>query len=211
MKGKLLGVVLAALLLVMAGCGGGHDDRPLIETRIPSDVAVDADIVNAGGVLTVTRASTVNGIFAGVDPGNDDVYRAFLHFPLTTVPFNARIRSAELGIVIRSVTVLPPTATIPIWIELVSFDPPVVASDFDRTLLLPLESVSISPPISSADVNREVVVDVTPLMVEAQFRGLRFFQVRIFQESDFTTPVPGLIEIDESTQENAPLLTVVYD
>jgi hypothetical protein len=211
MKGKLLGMVLAALLLVVAGCGGGNDGRPLIETRIPSDLAVDADIVNAGGVLTVTRASTVNGIFAGVDPGNDDVYRAFLHFPLTTVPLNARIRSAELGIVIRSVTVLPPTATIPIWIELVSFDPPVVASDFDRTLLLPLESVSISPPISSADVNREVVVDVTPLMVEAQLRGLRFFQVRIFQENDFTTAVPGMIEIDESTQENAPLLTVVYD
>lgn len=209
MKGKLLGLVLVGLLLVMAGCGGGHDERPLIETTIPSDVTVDADIVDSGGVLTVTPASAVNGVFAGVNPGNDDVYRAFLHFPLTTIPLNARIRSADLGIVISGLTVLPPTVSVPIKIELVSFDPPVAASDFD--LLLPLRSVVISPPISSADVNREVVVDVTPLMVEAQIRGLRFFQVRISQENDLTTTAPGMIKIDEETEANAPLLTVVYD
>lgn len=209
MKGKLLGVMLVALLLVMAGCGGGHDERPVIETTIPSDVAVDADIVDTGGGRTVTPASAVNGVFAGVNPGNDDVYRAFLHFPLTTVPLNARIRSADLGIVISGLTVLPPTVNVPIKIELVSFDPPVAASDFD--LLLPLRSVVIFPPISSADVNREVVVDVTPLMVEAQIRGLRFFQVRISQEGDLTTTAPGMIEIDEATEANAPELTVVYD
>ncbi|ACH37283.1 lipoprotein, putative [Citrifermentans bemidjiense Bem] len=211
MKGKLLGLVLVGLLLVMAGCGGGHDERPVIETTIPSDVAVDADILNSRGVLTVTPASTVNGVFAGVDPNptKDDVYRAFLHFPLATVPLNARIRSADLSIVIKSLTVLPPATTVPIRIELVSFTPPVEATDFNQ--LLPLQSVSIFPPISSADVNREVVVDVTPLMVEAQIRGLRFFQVRIFQENDLTTPVPGLVEIDEETKVNAPLLTVVYD
>lgn len=209
MKGKLLGLVLVGLLLVMAGCGGGHDERPIIETTIPSDVAIDAHVVDSGGIL-MPPASLVNGVLAGVnpDPTKDEVYRAFLHFPLTTVPLNARIRSADLGIVISGLTVLPPTVNVPIKIELVAFDPPVAASDFN--LLLPLATVVISPPISSADINREVVVDVTPLMVEAQFQKLKFFQVRISQENDLTTPAPGMIRIDE-TNANAPLLTVVYD
>ncbi|WP_026842445.1 hypothetical protein [Citrifermentans bremense] len=207
MKGKLLGLVLVGLLLVMAGCGGGNDERPIIETTIPSDIDVDAHVVDSGGFLTLTAASPVNGVLAGVNPGNDDVYRAFLQFPLATVPLNARIRSAQLGIVIRDLTVLPPTVNVRIRIDLVSFAPPVVATDFDQ--LSSLGSV-ISRPISSIDVNSEVVVDVTPLMVEAQIQKLKFFQVRISQEDDLTTPAPGRIRIDE-TNENPPLLTVVYD
>ena len=216
MKRNLVWLLLAAMLVALAGCGGG-DDRPLVTTEISRDAAADGDIVqDIANVRTVTLVGLDSAatVFAGVDPLNDDVYRAFLSFPLTSIPFNAVIRSATLSIVIRSVTVSPPSAAIPIRIELVSFDPtlipPLVGSYFDRAVLLPLPaSTLISPPITSADVNGEVIVDVTTLMVEAQLRQLNDFQVRILQENDFTTTVPGLIEIDEIFPSE-PLLTVVW-
>ena len=204
-----MGLMLAAaVMLAMAGCGGGHDDRPLIETVIPSDPDVDGDIVQSpAGVRTVTFVGPgITGVFAGVDPDFDDVYRAFLHFPLDSVPLNATIQSATLSIVIRRV--FPATAlAIPIRIELVSFAPPLESNDF---LLPPLASTTIIPPISFNDVNREVNVDVTALMVQAQINGEPAFQVRIMQDNDILTAVPGRIEIDEATVANEPLLTVVY-
>jgi len=210
MKRNLVGLMMALLMLTVIGCGGGSD-RDLIEVVIPSDAAVDGDIVDSGGVRTVTLVGRdeVPGVLAGLDPANGDEYRAFLDFPLGIVPLNARIQSALLSIVIRSVTVLPPTGQIPVRIELVSFVPPLVASDFDRSILLPLATTTIVPPISSADVNREINVNVTSLMVEAQLRGLPRFQVRILEDFGFVSP--GLIEIDESSEANAPQLIVVYD
>ena len=214
MKRNLVWLLLAVMMLAMTGCGGGSDDRVFVETVIASDPVVDGDIVDVAGIATpivsLVGRDGLLSVRAGVDIGNDDVYRAFLHFPLTSVPLNARIESATLSIVIRSVTVLPPTASIPIRIELVSFTPPLVSDDFDRILLPPLAFTTIVPAISSLDVNREVNVDVTPLMVEAQFRGLDNFQVRLLQVNDFTTAIPGLVEIDEATAANEPLLTVVY-
>jgi len=214
MKRNIIGLMMALLMIVaITGCGGG-DDRSLIQTQIVSDAGVDGDIVeDLAGIRTLTLVGrdAVPGVLTGVDPVNGDVYRAFLDFPLGgSVPLNAIIQSATLSIVIRSVTVIPPTGSVPIRIELVSFDPPLVTSDFDRTLLLPLATTTIVPPISSADVNREVNVDVTSLMTEAQFRKLPSFQVRIMQENDFLSSVPGLVEIDESSDANAPVLTVVY-
>lgn len=211
MRRNLIWVVLAVVMFAVTGCGSSSDDRVFVETVIASDPAVDGDIVDVAGIATPI-VSLVNrdgllGVRAGVDIGNDDIYRAFLHFPLTSVPLNARIDSATLSIVIRSVTVLPPTASIPIRIELVSFTPPLIPGDFDQ---LPTLSAPIIATISSLDVSREVNVDVTPLMVQAQIRGLDNFQIRILQENDFTTAIPGLIEIDEATAANEPLLTVVY-
>jgi len=212
MKRNFIWLIMALVVFAVAGCGGGHDDRTFIETQIVSDAGVDGDIVQTpGGARTVTLVGrdAVAGVLAGIDPVTGDEYRAFLDFPLGGfVPLNAIIQSATLSIVIRSVTVSPPTATIPIRIELVDFAPPLVASDFDRTLLLPLAATTIVPPISSADVNGEVTVNVTSLMAEAQLRGLPSFQVRILE--DFGFAVPGLVEIDESNDANAPLLTVVY-
>ncbi|MBU5635269.1 hypothetical protein KOM00_00805 [Geomonas sp. Red69] len=210
MKRRILWLVFAVVLVALAGCGSS--DRPLIETTISSDPAVDGDIVDAAGVRTVSLVNRdgLPGVLAGVDPVNDDVYRAFLHFPLTRVPANHAISSATLSVVIRSVTVVPPTATIPLRIELVSFDPPIITNDFDRAILLPLAATVVSPPITSADVNREVNIDVTSLMAEAQFRGLPDFQVRILQDNDLLTTVPGIVEIDEATVANEPRLTVVH-
>ncbi|UPU35830.1 hypothetical protein M1B72_20690 [Geomonas paludis] len=210
MKKRILWLVLAAVLVALAGCGGG-EDRPLIETTIASDPAVDGDIVDVAGVRTVSLVTrdALPGVLAGVDPVNDDVYRAFLSFPLTAIPVNHIIRSATLSIVIRSVTVVPPTATIPLRLELVAFDPPLVGNDWDRTILLPLAN-PVVVSVSSADVNREVNIDVTSLMDEAQFRRLPDFQVRILQDDDLNTAVPGIVEIDEATVANEPRLTVVH-
>lgn len=212
MKRNLIWLVLAVMMLALTGCGSSSDDRVFVETVIPSDPVVDGDIVDVAGIATpivsLVGRDGLLSVRAGVDIANDDVYRAFLHFPLASVPLNARIESATLSIVISRV--FSPSASVPIRIELVSFTPPLIPDDFDRILLPPLSSTSIVPAISSLDVNREVNVDVTPLMVEAQFRGLDNFQVRILQEDDFTTAIPGLIEIDEATAANEPLLTVVW-
>jgi len=212
MKRNLVWLLLAVMMLAMTGCGGGSDDRVFVETVIASDPVVDGDIVDVAGIATpivsLVGRDGLLSVRAGVDIGNDDVYRAFLHFPLTSVPLNARIESATLSIVISRV--FSPSASVPIRIELVSFTPPLIPDDFDQILLPPLAFTTIVPAISSLDVNREVNVDVTPLMVEAQFRGLDNFQVRLLQVNDFTTAIPGLVEIDEATAANEPLLTVVY-
>jgi hypothetical protein len=74
----------------------------------------------------------------------------------------------------------PTTGTIPILIELVSFQPPtLIETDFDRTIQPPLAFVQVAPPFSQADVGTNVSIDVTLLMVQAQQLQLPDFQVRI--------------------------------
>jgi len=135
----------------------------------------------------------------GINPATLTEFRAFLDFPLTGaggVPGNAIIDSAFLDIHIDSLQ--PGVGTIPILIELVSFQPPtLLETDFDRTLQPPLASVVVSPPISQADVGTNVSIDVTPLMVEAQNLGLVDFQVRIME--DLGPAIPVLMEIDDTT------------
>ncbi|QWV93006.1 hypothetical protein KP004_17830 [Geomonas oryzisoli] len=207
MKRRILWLVLAAVLVALAGCGGG-EDRPLFREVIPSDVALDGEIVDVGGVLNPpTFADTVTGIYAGVDPDTGDIYRSFLHFPLTTIPGDALISSATLSFVVKSVDPLTPLDTIPISVELVSFGPPLEAAYFD---LPPIVVTSITPPISINDATHRIDIPVTSLMVEAQRQGLANFQVRLRQENDYTTTVPGLMQIDEASVANEPRLTVFY-
>jgi hypothetical protein len=137
-----------------------------------------------------------------------------LDFPLTGaggVPGTAIIDSAFLDFHVDSLQ--PGVGTIPILIELVSFQPPtLLATDFDRTLQPPIASVVVNPPITQADVGTNVSIDVTPLMIEAQNLGLVDFQVRIMQ--DLGPAIPILMEIDDTTGASrdtfAPLLTVTY-
>jgi hypothetical protein len=157
---------------------------------------------------------TVQSVFAGIDPVAGTEFRAFLDFPLTGaggVPGDAVIDSAFLDIHIDSLQ--PNIGTIPILIELVSFQPPtLLETDFDRTLQPPLASLVLDPPLTQADVGSNVSIDVTPLMLEAQRRGLVDFQVRIMQ--DLGPAIPILVEIDDTTGVDrgsfAPLLTVTY-
>jgi hypothetical protein len=215
---KSFTIAIACATFGLAGCGGGDggDRAPqLFTTQIFSDSGFDGDIEDTSP-RTVTQGMTpsVQSVFAGIDPVTFTEFRAFLDFPLTGaggVPGNAIIDSAFLEISVKDIQ--PTTGSIPILIELVSFQPPtLLESDFDRGLQPPLASTTISPPITQADVGANISIDVTSLMVEAQRLGLVDFQVRIME--DLGPAIPVLIEIDDTTGADrslhAPLLTVTY-
>jgi hypothetical protein len=210
----------ACVAISLAGCGGGNGSSappPTITTQIQSDAAFDGDIEQtSSATFTVTQgmSSTVQSVFTGINPGTLTEFRAFLNFPLSGpggVPANAIIESAFLDIHIDSL--LPVTGTIPILVELVSFQPPtLIETDFDRTLQPPLAFVQAAPPFSQADVGTNASIDVTTLMVQAQQLQLLDFQVRILE--DLGPAIPVLMEIDDTTGANraafAPILTVTY-
>jgi hypothetical protein len=215
MKGMLFAILMGFTILALTGCGGGGSYPQTITTSILSDPTYDGDIEQIGSSLSVTQGMSfsVQSVFAGINPATSNEFRAFLDFPLggaAGVPSNAIIDSATLEININSIQTN--YSPIPILIELVAFQPPtLIATDFDRSLQPPLAYTNILPPVSLADVGNYIVIDVTSLMAEAQFRGLTDFQVRILD--DFGTS-PGLIEINDTTGGSrpslAPLLTVTY-
>ncbi len=204
--------LLAVTTLALAGCGSG---TPTVVTQILSDPVYDGDIAKDAvtGAYTVTQGST-QSVFAGIDPGTNTEYRAFLDFPLSGwngVPFDAVITSATLDIVISNIIPQPLTGPIPIRFDLVSFQPPtLIGSDYDRTIQPPLATIMTS--ISQADFGQHVFVDVTYLMAEAQRLGLPDFQIRILE--DLGNVSAGRIEINDTTGPNrallAPLLQVTY-
>lgn len=216
MKRTISAIVMLLMLLTLAACGGGGDNSPsTITTQILSDPALDGDIERTptADIVTQGMSPTVQSVFSGIDPVSGTETRAFLTFPLTGaggVPGNATIVSASLDIFINSIQ--PTIGSVPILIELVDFQPPtLIASDFDRTILLPL--VTIATTIFQSDLGRHVTLDVTTLMKEAQFRGLPDFQIRILKDPGIVSS--GLIEIDDTTvpadrPNFAPLLTVTF-
>jgi hypothetical protein len=124
------------------------------------------------------------------------------------VPAGAVIVSATLEIFINEVAVTAPTTTVPILMDLVSFQPPtLITGDFDRTTQPPLLSRTVN--IFTSDVGTLVPIDVTTLMREAQRLNLPDFQVRLLL--DFTA-TSGRIVIDDqpTVSATAPLLTVEY-
>jgi hypothetical protein len=216
---KLLRLAAASSLLVLAGCGGGgggNDQPDIVQTQILSDSGFDGDIEQTGpdsALVTQGMGPNIQTALAGIDPVSGDEFRAFLHFPLGGaggVPANARIDSAFLEVFVDDLQ--PTGAVVPVRVELVSFEQPMVATDFDRTAQPPLAFVTLSPRLGPSDVGKYVPIDVTPLMIEAQRRGLADFQVRIME--DLGPPIDGLFAIDDTTGSNrgktAPLLTVNY-
>jgi hypothetical protein len=212
-------IALACGVLSLAGCGGDVvvGTQPTFTARILSDSRFDGDIEQTSpGAFTVTQgmSSTVQSVFAGIDPAGGTEFRAFLDFPLTGsggVPGSAFIDSAFLEIYIDDLQ--PITGRLPIRVDLVEFQPPtLIETDFSRTLQPALASVIVTPDISRPDVGTFVPIDVTSLMKEAQRRGLVDFQVRIME--DLGPAIPVLMIIDDSTGSNrssrAPLLTVTY-
>ena len=218
---RTFAIVIACAAISLTGCGGGSSGGspppPAITTQILSDSGFDGDIQQTSATtFTVTQgmSPSVQSVFAGIDPATLTEFRAFLDFPLSGaggVPGNAIIESAFLDIYINSLQ--PSTATIPILIELVAFQPPtLLETDFDRTIQPPLAFVRVSPSFTQADVGTNVSIDVTSLMVQAQQMGLADFQVRIME--DLGPAIIGLIEINDTTGVNralhAPELTVTY-
>ncbi len=207
MKRAFLAAIAMFLGLALTGCGGGGNNT--VTTQILSDPTFDGDIAQNSTSTTVTPVSSgVQSVFAGIDPSDvtGTEFRAFLDFPLSTIPLSASIVSASLDIYINSMQSL--TGSVPISIELVSFSS-LGVNDFNST---PLTATLITFPVFQTDVGQHVFVDVTSLMAEAQSLGLQNFQIRI--ALDFSAASSGLIEINDTTGQNrtalAPLLEVTY-
>lgn len=225
MKKRIVAVIMWFTALALTGCGSDGSTTvivtsPTIVTQILSNPAIDGDIavdtVNNVDYYTITQgmSSSVQSVYAGIDPFTLIEYRTFLNFPLGGiggVPTNGIIESAKLDIFINDI--LPLTGTIPLRIDLVEFQPPtLIASDFSIINLPALRSISTS--IFQSDFGKHVVIDVTTLMREAQHRGLPDFQIRIMEDLGIVSP--GLIEIDDTTAtaadraSYAPQLEVTY-
>jgi hypothetical protein len=216
---RILTITVACAVLGLTGCGGGDGGAApsTVVTQIFSDPGLDGDIEQTSqnsSTITQGMSPTVQTVLAGIDPVALTEFRAFLNFPLTGaggVPGDARIDSAFLEVFIDDLQ--PINGSLPILVDLVSFQPPtLLATDFDRTLQPSLASTRISPPIAHSDVGTYVSVDVTSLMIEAQRLSLPDFQVRIME--DLGPAIAALVAIDDTTGANrsarAPLLTVTY-
>src|SRR6185369_6170862 len=131
MKRTLFAAIMVLIVLTLAGCGDSSPPpAPAIVTQILSNPAFDGDILQdpLNGLFTVTQGNT-QSVFAGINPATGAESRAFLDFPLTGVggvPLDAVISSATLNIEINSILPQPLIGTIPIRIDLVSFQPPTL-------------------------------------------------------------------------------------
>jgi hypothetical protein len=210
----ILGLV-GVLALILAGCGGGGgDSRQLFFADIPSSLNVDGDVALDLQTIpqpppSVSFASNTGSVLAGVDedllgtPTTE--FRGFLHFPLdipgNDVPQSAIVQSAVLRLRLNRVQF---SSTVPIIVDVVSFTPPIIGSDFFQNVLLPITPTAtgvFNIPNSVQDVD----LDMTRLLKEALAEGVRDFQVRILLD---TVPTArGLIEIDENV---APILLVDF-
>ena len=208
--------VAAFVVLALSGCG---DSRTLFVAQILSDQPADGDIAfdPVGNFFAVENGP--NTLFFGIDQASSTQpeYRAFLDFPLNgstqqdAVPANARIRAATIKVFISDVAF---ASTVPALIDLVVY--PINGlreEDFDSApLTFPNGSfASRSLDLFSSDQGNYVLIDVTPLMAEAQRRGLPDFQVRFLL--DFVPGAGGLVGIEDLPQVSmtTPLLTVEYD
>lgn len=221
MKRTFVAGALVLISVALVSCGGHNSTPPpppTTTTQILSEPTFDGYIVKDAVTsnFTVTQGST-QSVFAGIDPATGNEFRAFLDFPLTGagggVPGNAVIVSAFLDFVINSISPQPLIGTIPIRIDLVSFQPPtLLGTDFDRTLQPAILTTTIEPPIAQSDFGNHVTIDITPFMTQVQQLGLPDFQIRILE--DLGAASPGTIEIDDTTGPNrgllAPLLQVEY-
>jgi len=208
MKNRLLAAILF-MGIALAGCGSGEvvvSPAPIFVAQTLSDATLDGDIEVGGGATIITQGIT-QSVFVGIDPVTFTETRAFLDFPLASVPGNAIIDSATLDFVVDSLQ--PSSASVPILVDLVSFPQPLLALDYSRGFLA---TTTIIPPIAFADVGNHVRVNVTTLMQEAQRQGLGRFQVRLLKGSGGTAT--GLVEINDTNgptrPSRAPQLTVTY-
>lgn len=220
MNKTFLMAILLCISLLFTSCSSKSTPQQTT-TQILSNPSFDGTVTKypLASAMTITQGMTpaVQSVFAGIDPAIGAEYRAFLDFPLTGaggVPGYVSIASAYLDIVINAITPYPLTGSIPIRIDLISMQSPIlVVTDFDRTIQPALASTTITPPISQSDFGQHIVVDVTSLMVEAQRLGLADFQIRILE--DLGPVAPGFIEINDTTGTNqgalAPLLEVTYN
>lgn len=204
-------ISLLIITLALLGCGGGGSSSPpAFVTQILSDPVLDGDITKSSTDTYTIAQGNILSLFAGIDPVSLAESRSFLDFPLSGpggVPSNAIIVSATIELFIKDFR--STATTIPMRIELVSFSSVLQVADYDSS---PLVGTFIRFQLFQSDVDRHVIVDVTPLMEEAQRLGLANLQLRVME--DLGPVIPGLVEIEDTTGPNrdalAPLLEVAY-
>ena len=221
MKRLLYLGVAAILLLSLSGCGGGHGQTVFV-AQILSDPGEDgyiAEDLNSGSLSPPVTAGTpgVGFVRVVINPSTGVLgteYRGFLHFPLNgstgydSIPGTASIVSATLEIFINSVQF---ATSVPTRMDLISFPPPLVSTDYDVALQPPILTRGTFNILSSDAPRRiPVQIDVTPLMREAQLQQSPDFQVRLLLPFD-PPGANGLFEIDDGPADTAPLLTVEYN
>lgn len=178
----------------------GIDDRPRVSVTAPeltieyarpgiagtfvatllSDQPTDGDIAFDPVLGSYTITQGPDTLLFGIDrlATNQPEYRAFLDFPLdgttgqAVIPLDATILSASLTIFVNFVDF---ATTVPVLLDLVrySVSSGLVPTDYSSA---PLAVRAFD--IFNTDAGRDVVINVTPLMAEAQFRGLTDFQLR---------------------------------
>jgi hypothetical protein len=202
--------LLTILMLAVAGCGGGDDPQPVYRAEILSDQPADGDIAYDPVDQVYTISNGPPDLFFGIDElaVNFPEYRAFLDFPLNgstgadVVPLNARILSATLEVFVNQVSF---ASVVPTLIDLVVFSVSgLQAGDFDSLPLL-TQGVDFFP----ADQGQFVTINVTPLMREAQRRGLPDLQLRFILD---LAVARGFVGLDDrpTVSLTAPLLKVNY-
>jgi len=205
-KSWLAGMVFLAAL-GLAGCSS-NDDLRVFTAEILSDQPSDGDISfdPVNGFIPTNGPDT---LFFGIDEANPNTpeYRAFLTFPLSTVPLGAQIDSAFLIVNIFDVNF---SSTIHTFLDLVTYFPgALVPADYSSDpLSYPGGGFAFrSFDFFSSDIGFDVNIEVTSLMREAQRRGLPDFQVRFMLDTG-----PGFVEIDDrpTVTITAPLLIVNY-
>ena len=138
-----------------------------------SDQPTDGDIAfdPVRGSYTITQGPDT--LLFGIDfaDPNEPEYRAFLDFPLDDIPLNASIRSASLTVFVNFVEF---SAAVPVLLDLVEYSVAgLTPADFGSA---PLAVRAFD--MFHTDAGRDVVINVTPLMVEAQRLGLADLQLR---------------------------------
>ncbi len=220
MRVSVWSIGIIFLLSCLSGCGGGQGapaGPEQVVTHILSDPSFDGDIEQTSATsFTVTQgmSGSVQTVLAGIDPSAGTEFRAFLDFPLTGpggVPADAIIDSAYLEVLVDDLN--PPNGSLPVRVELVSFQPPTLTpAQFDRSAQPSLGAVLVFGDVTGADISHYVSVDVTQLMIQAQQLGLADFQVRVME--DLGPAIEVLMEIDDTIQadrpQRAPVLTVTY-
>lgn len=212
--GKSIGFSAILIFFLLAGCrvehyaSDGHET--IYASQLISDQNADGDIsFRPPAAYHVSSASITGSILVGIDTFYLDEYRGFINFDLRDyngVPRPAFIESAILEIFINGVSESHPGSGVPLIIDLVSYPSTYLrAEDFHRSNLWPLMSLIVD--IYPMDTGTLVAIDVTPLVVEAQIRGLDKLQLRLLLD-DFAES--GLVEIDDTTVDTAPLLLVHY-
>ncbi|MHB1025978.1 MAG: hypothetical protein ACYC24_09785 [Desulfobacteria bacterium] len=209
----ILGLV-GVFALVLAGCGGGSSGPDPFVFEQLSDQTVDSYIAYTGvGSPSIFPASSTNTIQVGVDAGGAE-YRGFLDFPIGGIPSWADVRFAYVEVFVGSV---PFGADVPVLVELVDFQPPVlIESDFFRSppdpYLAPIlgRSLFYFFPSDASSPRNVVRIEVTSLVQRALQRLQPDFQVRLLLDPDPSAVTPAIVTLDDGAANTAPLLHVEY-